>query len=280
MATKQSKPKIKVLVFGTFDHLHPGHESFLKQASELGELLISVSSDKSAKLRGKAPTNTESKRLKAIKSLKLAKGVSIGDEDMNSWSPIKKFKPDIIATGYDQKELRAGLKQIQPKFKFKIKTMKPFKPNTYHSSIIKTCPFCTNTDITKRIIVENKFAKAFPTNIPIVPGHTLIVPKRCVKSFEDLNNNEIKSILSIANKIKSSLEKTFGAEGFNMAWNEGELAGQSVPHFHLHILPRKSGDTGILKYEPRKFIYRPGSREPSPEAELIKIAKLISKNIK
>lgn len=65
------------------------------------------------------------------------------------------------------------------------------------------------------------------------------------------------------------------AEGFNFAWNMGEEAGQSVPHFHLHVVPRKPGDTGILEYEPRKFLYRPGSRAVSPEEELQALARLV-----
>ncbi len=143
----------------------------------------------------------------------------------------------------------------------------------------KDCVFCSIPEIKERAVASNRFARAFPTNIPIVPGHILIAPKRCVALFSDMTEAEEKALFSLASKIKKALKKTFGAEGFNIAWNEGELAGQSVPHFHLHILPRKSGDAGILKYEPRKFLYRPGSREQTPEAELKKVAELIKKNL-
>ena len=73
--------------------------------------------------------------------------------------------------------------------------------------------------------------------------------------------------------------KVFNAEGFNYAWNEGVLSGQTVNHLHLHILPRIKNDTGITKYEPRKFLYRPGIRPTSPEQELIEIASLIKNNL-
>ena len=90
---------------------------------------------------------------------------------------------------------------------------------------------------------------------------------------------EITAIFALRAELKTALTKTFGATGFNYAWNEGKLAGQSVPHFHLHILPRSEGDTGITEYEPRQFLYRPGSREDSPEAELKAIASLIQKHL-
>ena len=144
---------------------------------------------------------------------------------------------------------------------------------------LKQCPFCTQADIKDRCIIANDFAWAFPTNIPIVPGHTLIVPKRCVEKFSDLTNKERDSIFELQKSIMNSLKKSFQAEGFNFAWNEGSLAGQSVPHFHLHILPRKNGDDGIIEYEPRKFLYRPGSREVSPDNELMAVVEIIKSNL-
>ncbi|MFA7216879.1 MAG: HIT domain-containing protein [Candidatus Paceibacterota bacterium] len=141
------------------------------------------------------------------------------------------------------------------------------------------CAFCEIPEIRQREIVSNDFAWAFPTNIPIVPGHVLIVPKRCVAKFEDLDKEEVDAIFDLANSLKLALTKTFGAEDFNIAWNEGKSAGQSVPHFHLHLLPRKEGDEGITEYEPRKFLYRPGSREESPGEELKAISQLIKDNL-
>jgi diadenosine tetraphosphate (Ap4A) HIT family hydrolase len=141
------------------------------------------------------------------------------------------------------------------------------------------CAFCELPVIQERKIIENNLAWAFPSNIPIVPGHVLICPKRCVAKFEDLTFEEKEAIYILIKKLKQSLIKLFNAQGFNYAWNEGKLAGQSVPHFHLHLLPRKEADTGIIEYEPRKFLYRPGERENSPEEELLTIAKEIRKNI-
>lgn len=136
---------------------------------------------------------------------------------------------------------------------------------------MKPCVYCTLPEIKARTIIENDLAWAFPTNIPITSWHTLIAPKRCVAKYEDLTEEEMKAIEELRVKIVKALTKLSGAEGFNFAWNQGKLAGQSVPHFHLHILQRKEGDAGILGYEPRQFLYRPGSREDSPEDELLKV---------
>ena len=141
------------------------------------------------------------------------------------------------------------------------------------------CPYCTLPEIQERKIVENEFAFAFLGNMPIVPGHTLIVPKRHVPKYQDLTDEEMRAVEDLRVKMISALAKTFNAKGFNFAWNDEKIAGQSVPHFHLHIIPRKEGDAGIYEYEPRKFLYRPGERKESPEAELQEVSELIAKNI-
>jgi len=142
------------------------------------------------------------------------------------------------------------------------------------------CVYCEIPAIKERMIIGNDLAWAFPTNIPIVPGHVLIAPVRCVALFEDLTDKEKIAIFDIRNRLKKAITKLFQAEGFNYAWNESEVAGQSVPHFHLHMLPRKKGDDGITEYEPRKFLYRPGSREQSPEEELRAISEIIRNELK
>jgi len=141
------------------------------------------------------------------------------------------------------------------------------------------CIFCKKSNIKNRIILENDYALAFLTNIPITEGHTLIIPKRCVKRFEDLDQLEKNSIFDLMEKIKKALIKTYGVKGFNIAWNENEVAGQNIPHFHIHIVPRKENDTGIHNYDPRLFLYRPGSREITNESDLEKNTIQIKNNL-
>lgn len=133
-----------------------------------------------------------------------------------------------------------------------------------------------------RIIEQNDYAFCFPALMPIIPGHTLISPIRPVSKFFDMNDKEIKSIFDLMEIVKIALKEVFDAEGFNHAWNEGGVAGQSVDHFHLHVLPRKKGDTGLTKYEPRDFIYRSENvenRASSPEEEIKEIVKLMKLSI-
>jgi diadenosine tetraphosphate (Ap4A) HIT family hydrolase len=133
--------------------------------------------------------------------------------------------------------------------------------------------------IKSRLIIENERVFAFLSKMPIVPGHTLICPKRHVSKIDDLTADELHVILLLQKELKRAMIKAFGAEGFNYAWNEGKIAGQSVNHLHLHMLPRKKSDSGIFEYEPRKFLYRPGERPVSPEQKLSEVAKLIKDNL-
>lgn len=132
-----------------------------------------------------------------------------------------------------------------------------------------------NPQIKERTVWRNHLAFSFLTYMPIVPGHLLICPIRVVESCEELTSEEWQAILELKKQVCGALQKAFDAEGFNFAWNRGENAGQSVPHFHLHVVPRKKGDAGILEYEPRVFLYRPGSRAISEADELKQIAQII-----
>ncbi len=143
----------------------------------------------------------------------------------------------------------------------------------------KPCVYSTVPETKKRAIYSDNLVWAFPTNIPITPGHTLVSPTRCVKKLEELTQDEKLAILDLAEKIMNSLRITYNAEGFNCVWNQERLAGQSVPHFHLHIIPRKEGDTGLLGYDPRSMLYRTGDREPTSEQELLQVVDQIKRNL-
>lgn len=150
----------------------------------------------------------------------------------------------------------------------------------YIFSTVSNCPFCKDREVKQRVIIENDLAFAFPSSMPIVPGHTLVCPKRHVQYYENATEAEKIAIEALRQAIKSALKKVFDAGGFNYAWNEEKVGGQSVPHFHLHIVPRKAGDEGVYHYEPREFLYRPGPREvAAPHEKLREVAEAIKKAI-
>lgn len=135
--------KTRIMVFGTFDVLHKGHLNFFKQARRLAKnpfLVVSIGRDVNVKkIKNRGPRFSEKLRLKKIKNLALVDKVTLGGIK-NHLPHILKERPKIIALGYDQKEYVVGLKLALNKrgLKVSIKRLKPFKPKTYKSSLVKT----------------------------------------------------------------------------------------------------------------------------------------------
>jgi FAD synthetase len=133
-------PKI-IMVFGSFDHLHQGHIYFLRKAKKLGEkLVVVVARDQAVlEIKGKAPNHSVKERIKNIEKENIASEVVSGDKLQSSWKIFKKYKPAVIALGYDQKKLRDSLNKVLPELglKCKIVTISPYHPEKYQSRFIK-----------------------------------------------------------------------------------------------------------------------------------------------
>lgn len=129
-----------VMTFGTFDLLHPGHEYFLKQAKKFGNyLIVIIARDKTVKkVKGKLPRHSEKQRQLAVKALNLADKVVLGAVG-DKYRLIRKYRPDIIALGYDQTAFVNQLKKKVKSFNLKTKVirLKPYRPNQYKTSLIK-----------------------------------------------------------------------------------------------------------------------------------------------
>ena len=132
--------KSKVIVFGTFGMIHPGHRSFLKQARKYGEyLIVIVARDKTVEEVKKKTVSHERKRLKNMKDRKLADKAILGSLT-DKYAAIKKYRPDTICLGYDQKYFIGGLREELEKAnlkKTKIIRLKPYKPEIYKTSKLK-----------------------------------------------------------------------------------------------------------------------------------------------
>lgn len=107
----------KVLVFGTFDGLHAGHGFFLREARKKGDYLIAVVAQDTVvkELKGRSSRAPLAERLAALRASGLVDDVCAGDTMLGSWSAVKKYKPDIIALGYDQDALGNALADFTKK---------------------------------------------------------------------------------------------------------------------------------------------------------------------
>ena len=126
----------KVLLFGTFDILHPGHLFLFEEAKKLGDnLVVVIARDKTvAEVKHIKLTNNEDDRLKNVFDLDIADKVTLGNED-DKYEIIREDRPDIIALGYDQKVFTDDLSKVFPKIK--IVRLPSFKPEIFKSSKLR-----------------------------------------------------------------------------------------------------------------------------------------------
>lgn len=128
----------KVMVFGTFDIIHPGHLNLFSEAKKLGDsLTVIVARDQTVlEVKGREVQNDENTRLHNIKNLHIADKVILGNLT-DKYQVIREEKPDIIALGYDQRAFVDNLDKILDK-KIKIVRLKPYKEDIYKSSKFRT----------------------------------------------------------------------------------------------------------------------------------------------
>lgn len=142
LMSKQGGEKTKIMVFGTFDGLHPGHLNFFKQAKSLAEksyLIVSIARDKNVlRIKKKIPMLNERQRLILVKKSKLIDKVVLSGA-INHLPHIIKERPDIIALGYDQSAYVKNLKyDLKNKGIFvKVVRLKPYKEKIYKNNLLK-----------------------------------------------------------------------------------------------------------------------------------------------
>lgn len=102
------------------------------------------------------------------------------------------------------------------------------------------CPFCTLPP--ERVVGENDHAIWIRDGFPVSPGHRLIIPKRHVGSFFDVTAEERDALLALLDQARQEAEVELRPQGYNIGINDGPAAGQTVPHLHIHLIPRYDGD--------------------------------------
>ena len=125
---------------------------------------------------------------------------------------------------------------------------------------MKDCPFCYD-NIKDRVVAERKSVVAIRDSYPVTDGHLLIVPKRHMTDYFSMDEAEKMDIDALIMILKDHImEKDQTVSGFNIGTNIGESAGQTIFHAHIHLIPRRSGDTpnprgGVRGVIPEKMSY-------------------------
>lgn len=117
------------------------------------------------------------------------------------------------------------------------------------------CIFCrlANGDIPVDAIYEDDLVKVIFDAGPASEGHVLIIPKSHADGIYDLTDEQAERIFAVAVKVSNALKKAFEPDGLNVVQNNGEIAGQTVFHFHMHLIPRYKGDGVNVGWNPKEL---------------------------
>lgn len=129
------------------------------------------------------------------------------------------------------------------------------------------CIFCklANGDIPTNSIYEDERFNVILDLGPATKGHALILPKDHADNLFELPDDTAAEAMKLAKKLGSKLVEKLGAQGLNLVQNNGEVAGQTVKHFHLHLIPRYDGDGQSILWKPTS----PSSEELASVKEVL-----------
>lgn len=108
------------------------------------------------------------------------------------------------------------------------------------AALNRPCPFCTLAG--DRVVHDAVTAVAIRDSYPVSPAHTLVIPKRHVGSFFETTEAERDDLLLLLATARDAIERELRPAGYNVGINDGVAAGQTVPHLHIHLIPRFEGD--------------------------------------
>jgi len=117
------------------------------------------------------------------------------------------------------------------------------------------CIFCKiiNGDIPSYKLFENEYVIAFLDISQTTIGHSLVIPKKHFNNIYELDELYASEVFKAVTKLSKSIKKALGVDDINIINNNGPLAGQTVHHFHIHIIPRYENDGLIIKYPNNKL---------------------------
>jgi diadenosine tetraphosphate (Ap4A) HIT family hydrolase len=102
------------------------------------------------------------------------------------------------------------------------------------------CPFCN--PVADDIVAKNDLCYARRDRYPVSEGHLLVIPFRHIPDFFLMTVEEKQAVLALVDECKEVIEEEFSPAGYNIGFNVGEAAGQTVMHCHCHVIPRYVGD--------------------------------------
>lgn len=128
------------------------------------------------------------------------------------------------------------------------------------------CVFCRilRGEIPAQKVYEDPAAVAILDINPVAPGHALVLPRRHWETWNDLPGDLAGDLARAAQKVARAVLKATGAEGFNLLSNNHRCSGQAIPHVHLHIIPRRTGDG--IKFNWITRSYEPGKIQEMAQA--------------
>jgi len=104
---------------------------------------------------------------------------------------------------------------------------------------VTPCPFCSED----AALLGNPLAYVRADKYPVTPGHVLLIPRRHEPDFLALNAEELAALWELLPRARAMLDRERHPDGYNLGVNVGEAAGQTIPHAHVHLIPRYRGDT-------------------------------------
>jgi histidine triad (HIT) family protein len=137
------------------------------------------------------------------------------------------------------------------------------------------CIFCriVDGDVPARVVYEDEDVLAFLDANPLARGHTLVIPKAHHETLADLPAEAGRAVMGTLHRLAPAVEDAVGADGSTVAFNNGEAAGQEVPHVHGHVVPRSESDGG----RPIHALF--GSRPDLDDADLDAVAADIEERV-
>ena len=146
------------------------------------------------------------------------------------------------------------------------------------------CQFCDPKAIADKIFHKTRNFYCIYNHKPVLPGHSLVIPKRHTESILDLSDKELREISKLMREMSAILMEAYGGTGVDLTIQDGVVAGASVAHTHMHVVPRRAGDiTGDPSLWFTKIIEAEKSRTTLSNKEMkenVKKIKLVIKKRK